>query len=131
MVGAGSVLEWVYGAYYRGGTVALLLVSAGQAVNVMCGSAAVVLMMTGHQRAAMTISTATGVGLIFGGLLVVDRYGLNGVATVAAVMIALHGLACLVWVRLSTGMWTHCGWRSLADVSQELRYLLRRVAAGT
>ncbi len=123
---AGPLLGWVYGDYYRGGATALLLVSLGQVVNVLTGSAAVVLMMTGHQRAAMIISASTGAGLIAGVLLVVDRYGINGVAAMAGIMTALHGLVSAVWVRRVTGMKTYCSLESVADVAGELRRSLQR-----
>lgn len=121
---AGPVLGWVYGDYYRSGAMALLLVSAGQVVNVLTGSAATVLMMTGHQRASMVISAATGTGLIAGGLLVVERHGINGVAAVTAAMVAMHGLLSAAWVRRSTGIKTHCGLEGIADVAGELRRFL-------
>jgi O-antigen/teichoic acid export membrane protein len=122
---AGPVLGWVYGDYYRNGATALLLVSAGQVVNVLSGSAAVVLMMTGHQRAAMVISAACGVGLVAGGLLVVDRFGINGIAVVTGLMVAVHGLISSFWVRRATGIRTHCGLDSIADVAREIRRLLQ------
>jgi O-antigen/teichoic acid export membrane protein len=124
---AGPLLGWVYGDYYRNGAAALLLVSTGQVVNVLTGSATVVLMMTGHQRASMTISVAAGAGLIFGVLLVVDRYGINGVAAVAGMTTALHGLISTAWVKRVTGMKTYCSIESVADVSAEVRRSLRRI----
>lgn len=121
----GPVLAWVYGDFYRSGASALLLVAAGQVVNVLSGSGAVVLMMTGHQRSAMAISAATGAGLVVGALLVVDRYGLNGVAAVAGSMTALHGLAAAAWVRRATGMKTYCSLTGIADVALGLHRHLR------
>lgn len=121
---AGPALGWVYGDYYRGGATVLFLVSAGQVANVLAGSAAVVLMMTGHQRAAMVISAVTGAGLVVGGLLVVDSYGINGVAAVAGAMTALHGLLSAVWVRHTTGMRTHCSLDGVVDVASVVRRFL-------
>jgi O-antigen/teichoic acid export membrane protein len=125
-IAAGPVLEWVYGNYFRAGATALFLVSAGQVVNVLTGSAAVVLMMTGHQRASMIIGASTGAGLIAGVLLVVNRYGINGVAAMTGIMTALHGLASAVWVRQVTGMKTYVSLESVADIAGELRRSLRR-----
>jgi hypothetical protein len=81
--------------------------------------------MTGHQRAAMTISIATGLGLIAGAVIVADRYGMDGVAAVAGTMAALHGLLCAAWVKHATGMWTFCSLAGLADSSRELKRFLR------
>ena len=122
---ASPVLGWVYGDFYRSGATALLLVSAGQVVNVLSGSGAVVLMMTGHQRSAMAISAATGAGLVVGALLVVERYGISGVAAVAGTMTALHGLAAAARVRRATGMKTYCSLNSIADVAVGLHRHLR------
>jgi O-antigen/teichoic acid export membrane protein len=123
--GADPLLGWVYGDYYRGGALALMLVSAGQTVNVLTGPAVLVLMMTGHQRAAMGISLACGAGLIALGLAVVEESGFNGVAAVAAAMTALHGLASAAWVLRTSGMRTFCGFRSIAEMARELTRLAR------
>ncbi|MFN0040743.1 MAG: lipopolysaccharide biosynthesis protein [Burkholderiales bacterium] len=122
---ASPLLGWIYGDAYRSGATALLWVSAGQVANVLCGSAAVVLMMTGHQRAAMVISVLTGAGLIAGGMLTVDRYGMNGVAAVTGLMTAAHGLLCAVWVNRVLGIRTYCDWLGIADVAARVRLALR------
>jgi O-antigen/teichoic acid export membrane protein len=127
---ASPLLGWIYGDAYRSGAIALAWVSAGQVVNVLCGSAAVVLMMTGHQRAAMTISVATGAGLIVGGVLVVDYLGMNGVAAVTGFMTAAHGLACAFWVRRVIGIRTYCDWLGVVDAATQLRLALRSAPGG-
>jgi O-antigen/teichoic acid export membrane protein len=124
---AGPLLGWAYGDYYRNGATALVLVSVGQVVNVLTGSAAVVLMMTGHQRESMIISVAAGAGLIVGVLLVVDSYGINGIAAVAGMTTALHGLASAAWVKRVTGMKTYCSIESVADIAAGLRRSLRGI----
>ena len=126
---AGPVLAWMYGSYYEGGATALLWVSVGQAINVLSGSAAVVLMMTGHQRAVMSISLATGLGLVAGSLLVAGAWGMNAVAMVAGSMTAAHGIACALWVRRVTGMWTFCSFAGLVDFTKQLR-AMARIASG-
>lgn len=105
--GAAPLLGWLYGDFYRHGTTALVLICSGQAVNVLTGPAAVTLMMTGHQRAVMTIAVLAGAGLVFGGPMAAGLWGINGVAAVAALMTASGAAAALVCVRRRIGVWTH------------------------
>ena len=60
----------------------------------------------------------------------VDRYGINGIAVVTGLMVAAHGLISSFWVRRATGIRTHCGPDSIADVAREIRRLLQDNLSG-
>lgn len=124
VAGSNLILEMVYGSYYRLASVPLILLSMGQLVNVWTGSGAMVLMMTGHQKSMMVISVLCGCLLVAGDLLVVQPYGINGVATVSASVTALQALIILSWVKFRIGMWTHGGF---ANMSQVIKRILQPV----
>lgn len=111
---AGPILGIAYGDYYRGGATVLVLLCAGQTVNVLAGPGAIVLMMTGGQREAMAISIACGLILAAGGIAVAGEHGIAGVAAVAGSTSALHGLLCLAAVRYRNRIWTSIGVTHLA-----------------
>ena len=110
----GPMLGEVYGHYYRDGATALVLLSLGQFVNVWAGSCGIVLVMTGNQALMMLISIACGVINISAAVLVVDRYGLNGVAAVAAATMILQNGLMLMSSKRKTGMWTHARFSRLS-----------------
>lgn len=125
VVESDMVLRLVYGDYYRLASTPLVILSIGQLINVWTGSGAMVLMMTGHQKAMMVISVSCGLVLVVGDLLVVRPYGINGVATVSASVTALQALVILSWVKFRIGMWTHGGF---ANMTQVLKRIIKPVS---
>lgn len=125
---AGPILGIAYGDYYRGGATVLVLLCAGQTLNVLAGPGAVVLMMTGGQREVMAISALCGMFVAGGGALLGNSYGSPGIALAAAMAGPLHGLFCLAAVRRRNGIWCHAGvgdlthvmrmWRSIATTGR-------------
>jgi O-antigen/teichoic acid export membrane protein len=116
-----SILSLVYGDYYTAASVPLMLMSAGQLINVLSGSGLITLMMTGHQRSAMNISIIFGGIIVVGALAVIRPYGVTGVAAVTGSVTAAMAFFTLFWVRFRTGMWTHVGLGSVSDVIKKLR----------
>lgn len=101
------ILSLVYGEFYRDGVTVLTLLSLGQLVNVLAGSCGLVLMMTGFQASMMWITIVCGLLTVTGATLLVEQYGANGVATVAAVAMMTQNGLMLLFCKLKTGMWTH------------------------
>ena len=96
-VAPGSVLD-LFGPDYGGGQVALLIVLAGQFLNVATGGVGFVLIMvgrTGWDLAVYAASLALNLGLAF---LLAPRYGIEGAAIANAVTFALSKWARLVLV---------------------------------
>jgi O-antigen/teichoic acid export membrane protein len=89
----------VFGPDFSGGRAALLIVIAGQFVNVATGSVGFVLIMvgrTGWDLAVYAASLALNLGLAF---LLCPRYGITGAAVANAVTFALSKWARLALVR--------------------------------
>lgn len=101
-----DVLSVVYGHEYVNAYYVLLILSAGQLVNVACGSAGYALMMTSKQQAMMWITVSCGVLSVMLSLLLVSNYGALGVATASAFGLSLQGILMLFWVKGGIGIWT-------------------------
>lgn len=101
------ILALVYGEFYRNGATVLALLSLGQFVNVLAGSCGLVLMMTGFQASMMWITIVCGLLTVTGAMLLVEQYGANGVATVAAAAMMTQNGLMLLFCKLKTGIWTH------------------------
>lgn len=102
-----SVMTLFYGGYYRHAGSALLFLAIGHVVHVGTGSCGYTLILTGHQRAMMKITLVTGGMTILGILLVVDRYGIAGVAAVAGAGMVAQNIGMLLGARRLVGVWTH------------------------
>lgn len=101
-----QILELVYGEFYGAGATALLILAAGQVVNVAAGSCGLTLIMTGHQTLAMAITIATGALAVGGALLAVERFGIEGVAVAVAGALAIQNMAMIIFTKVNTGVWT-------------------------
>jgi len=107
------ILGLLYGDYYRLGATVLILLSFGQLVNVWAGSCGITLMMTGHQSTMMTITACSGLVTILLGIVLVQSHGVVGLASAAAIGLALQNMFMWIGVKLKTNMWTHVNVRQL------------------
>ncbi len=110
------ILGYFFGAFYRGAALVLLILSAGQLINVWAGSCGLVLMLTGNQMLMMKISIVTGVLTILSSFLLVERYGSTGVAGAAALGIILQNILMLLAVRKKLKIWTHADFRYVTAI---------------
>ena len=84
-----------FGVDFLNGEQALLILCAGQLVNVLCGSVGTILIMSGHQRFSIySLAISTGVGIILN-VLLTPRFGLVGTAIATASSIAVWN--CLMY----------------------------------
>ena len=102
-----ELLTLVFGQLYGGGALVLLILSMGMVVNVWTGSCGQVLALTGHQRALMLITVATGLFSVLLAVVSVRFWGLTGVAIAVATGRVLQNLSAWILVRKLTGLWTH------------------------
>ncbi len=101
---------WILGTFngpeYRDAYPVLAILSCGRLYAVWAGSAGVTLMMTGHQRAMMTITLVSGAVSVTGGILAAAAFGAVGIATVTAASQVLQNTMQLSLVRRRLGIWT-------------------------
>lgn len=96
---APQVLWLVYGPGYEAAAPCLLLLCAGQTINVCAGPAATLLTMAGNGRALMGISIACACLVAVAGIVLAHPFGIVGIAAAAAAGTALHGWSCAAWAR--------------------------------
>jgi O-antigen/teichoic acid export membrane protein len=121
MLFAPELLRLAFGPFYAAAAVALLPLCAGQVVNAFCGGAAPVMMMSGAGRSAMAISLVCGAWLLIAGPMAARTWGIGGLAAVAGSSTALHGLACMLWLRRRRRIWTFPAAASVAQAWRALR----------
>ncbi len=96
----------LFGAKFDQAQFSLLVLAAGQAINVACGSVGLLLAMTGHEKTMSKIFLTTAmftIGMSFGlGI----QWGANGVAVSTAIGMATWNIWMLVAVRRNLGFWT-------------------------
>jgi O-antigen/teichoic acid export membrane protein len=92
------LLSTFYGAEFVAAYQPLLLLTAGQAINALLGTVALLLNMTGHQKdvtKAMTVSLLLNIALH---LLLLPRFGLEGAAFSTMTMLVTWNL--ILWFRV-------------------------------
>jgi O-antigen/teichoic acid export membrane protein len=101
------ILNIIYGPFYAGGAVVLVILSIGQLANVWVGSCGYTLTMTGQHNTMMVISFLTGLFTVVVGLAVVDRFGSVGIAFVISFTMVFQQMAMLICAKWRCGIWTH------------------------
>jgi O-antigen/teichoic acid export membrane protein len=104
---SGSILSLIYGDYYKLGSTALKILSFGKLMDVLAGSCGLALAMTGHQKTIMLISIVCCLFVISMSILLVNPYGLVGVASASAFGTILWNLLALFAVKQKINIWTH------------------------
>lgn len=98
-----SIVMSTFGASFESGGVLLLILTIGQAVNVICGPAGYFLIMTGQEKllrqSVLIASAATGILAI--GLI--PNYGSTGAAISSATSLTLLNLMSVYFVRKRLG----------------------------
>lgn len=102
----GEILAGLFGEHYRLGSAAALLLGAGLLGQALLGPGLAVLAMASGQRAVMAVCVAAAAAQVGGGLAVVGRYGMEGVAAVSALSTTLQALLAAILVRRQSGIWT-------------------------
>jgi O-antigen/teichoic acid export membrane protein len=118
----GPIMALVFSEPYRAAAPLLGLLSIGYLVNVWTGSCGVTLSMTGHQTVLMRITLVSGIISVGGSLLVVNRFGTIGVATVVGATAVLQNLWMWGAARYHAGIWTH----ATIPSREEIRSVLSR-----
>jgi O-antigen/teichoic acid export membrane protein len=97
-VAPGSVLR-LFGEGFGAGRAALLILVAGQLVNVATGSVGFILIMVGRTGVDLAVNTASVALSAVTATLLVPRYGIEGAAVAGALTLALSNLCRLglVW----------------------------------
>lgn len=100
----------LYGDEFVAGYPVLWLLLGGVAANAMCGSAGLILNMTGHQRDTIAVSSISLCLNLLLSVLLIPRYGIIGTALANASAMALWSFALMMVVRWRLGVWSCIGY---------------------
>ncbi len=101
-----EVMGVLYSPFFRQAAPILAILSIARLVAVWTGSCGVVLMMTGHQRAMMYLTVATGVVSVAAGIFAAPRFGGVGVAATTSAAQVTQNVVQLFLARRLVGVWT-------------------------
>lgn len=102
-----SVMELLYGEFYRSASNLLIILTIGVVFNVMAGSSGLTLIMTGHQRTLMGISLFSGFITVLGVYFAANIFGTVGVAMVVSISLLFKNILMVVYTKRLVGIWTH------------------------
>jgi len=106
----------IFGSDFVEGSKLLLILAIGQFINVITGSVAYLLIMSGHERQYQASTTLAGVLILVLGLFLIPTYGAMGAALSTATSVATANVCCAYMV------WRHLGflpWPALRAVADE------------
>ncbi|HEU4480557.1 MAG TPA: oligosaccharide flippase family protein [Actinomycetota bacterium] len=102
----GSVLR-IFGGGFDEGRSALVILLAGQLVNIATGSVGFVLIMVGRTTADLAIYAASLVVDVVLAVILCARYGMEGAAIANAITFAFSNSIRLLLVKRSVGIWPY------------------------
>lgn len=109
IVFGGQILSLVYGPFYVEGHLVLAILGIGQVLNVWAGSCGMALIMTGQERAMMSITVPCALLTVVLSWLGGASYGIAGVAVGSTIGLAIQNLSMVIAARRRLGIWTHAG----------------------
>jgi O-antigen/teichoic acid export membrane protein len=104
-----SFMEAVFGPAYLAGAIPLVILTAGQAVNISVGGVGMMLVMTGRQKAWFVTSGSMMLLSIVLNVTLIPRWGIVGAAVATAVTISLLFILGLLQVRFLLHLWPYDG----------------------
>lgn len=96
----------IFGPGYQSGSAALVVLSIGQLVSVLCGSVGQLLIMTGYERSMRTVALWTAALSTFVAVATIPVYGDLGAALAVSVGVAFSNLASVFVARIRLGIVT-------------------------
>lgn len=101
---AGSWILSLYGDDFVGAKQVLLILSAGQLVNVFCGPTGQIAVHTGNEKAASYIVGVAAMANIALNALLIPPYGATGAAIATTITVSLWNIGLSVYIRYKTGL---------------------------
>jgi O-antigen/teichoic acid export membrane protein len=104
-------IELLFGGAYRDAYQLFLILGAGQAFHALAGPNGYILLMAGEQRVVMWSTLVATVLLAAGGWIAGQMWGATGIASTAAICLAIQTIWMGVAVRRRLGLVGHVHWR--------------------
>ena len=101
-----QVLTLMFGAFYAGGYHVLVLLALSQFLNIVTGCSGTVLMYTNYHGLMMKITLASGVLMVLLSMLLIDSFGMLGVAYANLIAMTIQNIFMAYFVKLKLNIWT-------------------------
>ena len=115
------VLGTVFGDYYRGGALVLVILAAGQIVCILTGPCEMLLMMVGHHRKALLVNTTATLVLLVVAPVGTRFWGVTGLALCMATVTASQNLVNCYLAHRCVGVNTAFSLKPLTTLYEALR----------
>ncbi len=102
-----ELLSVIYGQAYSGASLALVVLSVGQIINVGTGSIGALLSMTGNHRLWLILSILGMILNIVLCVFLIPSFGIAGAALGTTISLNVMYLAGLLWARKYIGVWPY------------------------
>jgi len=102
-----EVLTIVFGHEYAIGALPLVILVAGQVVNLATGPVGNLLIMTGRQKPWVLVTAFAFLANVMLNIILIPRFGLTGAAVATSVATSASFLGGLLIVSLSLGLWPY------------------------
>ncbi|GAB3108903.1 oligosaccharide flippase family protein [Aestuariicella hydrocarbonica] len=100
-----SYIMSIFGEGFEQGAILLMIMSAGQFVNVATGSVAYLLQMSGHERDFRRVTLFAGPLAIIAAVAFTAQWGAVGAASATALGLSVQNLGALWMVKKRLGFW--------------------------
>jgi O-antigen/teichoic acid export membrane protein len=104
------ILRTMFGDFYEAAWLILVVLAAGQLVNVIFGSCGTLLSMTGSHVPVMVVAATTSVATIAAEVALAQTMGPTGVALASALGVILYNVVLAVLARRRLGMRVVASW---------------------
>jgi O-antigen/teichoic acid export membrane protein len=107
LIAPGEVMGLMFGAEFRDAAAVLLILTVGSLVNCLTGMCGTALMMSGHEGVPALLGGITVAGRFVVGLILVQQFGIIGLAVSAVAFTILFNVALSVFAlkRLGLNTW--------------------------
>ncbi len=95
----------IFGEGFEQSAILLIIISAGQFINVASGSVGYLLNMSGHEKDFRRVTFFAGPLTIILSYILIQQYGVLGAAIATAVGLAVQNIGALFMVRKRLGFW--------------------------
>lgn len=108
----GPVLDLAFSTGYTEGATALAILAVANCVNAVCGSPGFVLQMTGGHVFLMRLTLSMAALNLLGNLVVVERFGMDGLAAVSGGCLIAQNVWMVLHVKREVGVrtWMRMPW---------------------
>jgi O-antigen/teichoic acid export membrane protein len=103
----GSILELLFGSYFRQAALPLGILGVGQLFLVCAGGCGCALEMTGHQMASLLVTLLTAVAMATIGTWAAVHFGILGLAIASTSIITAQSISMWLLAKRIVGVWTH------------------------